>query len=100
MNKITFVPISFWDRITMMNDPNPTPEQWAEVEKVCKLLNDKYISDAICNIHPDKEQKIVVGLFNGFVDIQIVPSDTCGCYDAMLKLAEIRNYESLTLNNG
>jgi hypothetical protein len=100
MNKVKFVPINYWNKEIMGLGDSPTPEQWAEVEAIAKKLNDKYIGDNVCELHPDKVQKVVIGLFNKWVDIQIVPSDTCGCYNAMSKLAALRNYESLMLNDG
>jgi hypothetical protein len=98
MNKIKFVGISYWNKETMSLTDSPTPEQWAELDEVVNQLNQKYLTLKGCDIHPDRVQKLMVGLFNNYVDIQIVKSDTCQCQKIVEDLIAIRNYETFMQN--
>lgn len=100
MNKLKFVAISYWNKSKMALTDAPTPEQWAEVEEVADKLNQKYLTNEGCAIHPDRVQKFCVGLFNDYVDLQIVKSDTCQCHDIVEQMIAIRNYETFMLNPG
>jgi hypothetical protein len=98
MNKIKFVGISYWNKETMTLEGPPTPEQWAELDEVVSVLNQKYMTVPGCSIHPEKVQKLVVGLFNNYVDIQVQRTDTCPCHEIVNTLLAIRNYEMFMLN--
>lgn len=99
MNKLKFVPANYWNKKTMMISDSPTNEQWKELQLITDKLDSKYINDIGCPIHPYITQKILVGIFNGFIDLQITPPETCGCYETMLRLSKIRNTETELLNN-
>lgn len=98
IGKIKFVGVSYWNKETMTLTDAPTAEQWAELDEVVDKLNQKYLTVQGCNIHPDRVQKLVVGLFNNYVDIQVVKSDTCQCHDIVETLLAIRNYEMFMQN--
>jgi len=100
MSTLLFEATSYWDKSTMSPGDSPTPDQWDELKTIVKSLNEKYTTVKGCFRHPDIVQKIAVGLFNGFVDIQIIPSQTCQCHEMMVELVKLRNLESLALNDG
>lgn len=98
MNKIKFVAINYWNKATMQLGQEVTPEQWKEIDDLAANLTEKYAHHHGCAIHPEQDQKIVVGWFNGFVDLQIVKADTCQCPKMVEDLIAIRNYEMVMLN--
>ncbi len=51
-----------------------------------------------CKFHLNRMQKFVIGLFNDFVDIQIVKADTCMCHEIVSIMIEIRNDDMFILN--
>ena len=76
----------------------PTPEQWAQVEKVAKDLTARYSLEEGCRFHPSQIHQIRVGLFNGHVDLQVLKAETCCCNDVVERLLKIRNDEWVRLN--
>lgn len=98
MNKLKFVPVNYWNKSTMTLSDSPTKEQWDEVEEITNKLNLKYQMAQGCRFHPDRVQKFMVGLFNDYIDIQIVKADTCMCHDIVSRMIEIRNDEMFILN--
>jgi hypothetical protein len=99
-NKVSFIPTSFWDKQTMTLEDRPTKEQFKQVENICYDLNIKYQHEKGCLQHPTISQKVCVSLFNGFVDFQVAPADTCGCHDIVVRLLELRDAETDLFNGG
>lgn len=98
MGKIKFVPIHYWDSKTMKLGDDPSTEQWQNLEKIAAELNEKYSTQAGCAIHPDREQKIVIGYFNGYIDFQVPKTNECHCQQIIDDLHAIRNYERVMSN--
>ncbi|MGC4037038.1 MAG: hypothetical protein QM764_13855 [Chitinophagaceae bacterium] len=98
MGKVKFVPISYWDKKTMKLTDNPTPEQWKQLEDICNELNVKYSGSSGCAIHPERDQKILTGYFNGHIDFQISKTNECHCEQIINDLIAIRNYEMIMSN--
>lgn len=97
---IKFVNMGFWDKRTMAVDDAPTPEQSAQVDKICHDLSQKYYTDKVCPTHPDKVQRITAYLRNGLLSLLVAPDDTCRCYDAKMALNKIADAEEQSYNQG
>lgn len=97
---IQFVNMGFWDKETMDISDSPTPEQLAQVDKICHRLSQKYYTDKVCELHPDKIQKVTAYLRNGLLSLLVAPNDTCRCYDAKVALDKIAQFEAITYNQG
>lgn len=100
MGNLKFFTIGYWDKQTMTPDDSPTSEQRNKVDMICDSLNQKYYTHKICDIHPDKIQKLSVSLRNGLLSILVVPDDTCNCYEALEELNKIADYEIKMYNQG
>lgn len=99
MGTIKFIPIGYWNKKTMKLGEPPSAKDFSNLRKLCNRLTGKYAGIEVCKKHPEKEVRILVNVHNQYIDFNFAPADTCGCYDAMLFMAKIRDYETL-MHNG